>query len=724
MSTHTAFNNIYTCFQCNDNKCISDILKGTKNLIVHSSSYNSYSRDYTNFTQINTYKCPEIEIYPILKNKNYIPLRCQTMSVRSIRRKPHIKKLLLQMNDHIPSNARNKQCYFNNNCFITTANEFQKRCVITSRNELSPFKSNDSSNNYNCFKYKEDIFSLMDILFHDNNYNNLVYDERVIFHNDEHYNKYIIKTVEHLKKHKNENNCYHFHKTFPPHNIMNVPYTQSKISLNSMTINFINLTNKTKPTLTFHIPFALLPIFYYNNFNNIKYILLSFFTFSNTFDTITQNENELYNLIQSSSEYNSKSKQHDIINGINFFKTNSCTNVPNFKRKTKVTHIHNKSALQSNLKSLNTLVYYWYAGNYLYQVELKIPEIIVNVHNKSISKYIDTELLLFLLERNFVNWDFYIIHYLFSLKRFRKIIESTLSKQHIYSHIQHNICLSNIKMNSLSMKNNTCYFYYTKHPNKNYLYIIHSYTVIIEDKRILPKREHVFPLTLDKMKLIYDISKKEKLCLFFRKLLSINKMNLNVDLNIEMLNDFNPSKYYYYKTNDNTNNNTNNDEHEVNTHHHKEIAYSKSSNKMLLQSFSPNGRRQSGYDNNNPNNQSQDEFTIMLHHPYIEQVEYISMKEYNDNIYNRRHIKSECIVSDTTEYIHRNMKNDIIDKIGNETDIGNIIKILIDNDLHGGGCTMLSDIDTTKSKTVKKKGSVLGGIQTLKRSSADPSKIM
>ena len=70
------------------------------------------------------------------------------------------------------------------------------------------------------------------------------------------------------------------------------------------------------------------------------------------------------------------------------------------------------------------------------------------------------------------------------------------------------------------------------------------------------------------------------------------------------------------------------------------------------------------------------------------------------------------------------VKDDIIDKIGSETDIGVIIKILIDNDLHGGGCTMLSDIDTTKSKTVKKKGSVLGNIQTLKRSSADPSKIM
>ena len=41
---------------------------------------------------------------------------------------------------------------------------------------------------------------------------------------------------------------------------------------------------------------------------------------------------------------------------------------------------------------------------------------------------------------------------------------------------------------------------------------------------------------------------------------------------------FNPSKYYYYKTNDNINNN---DEHEMNTHHHKEIAYSKSSNKLM-----------------------------------------------------------------------------------------------------------------------------------------------
>ena len=94
MSKQSAFHNLYTRFEYNQSKSPVDILKGTKNLIVHSSTYNSYSRDYTNLTQTSTFKSPEIEEYPILKNTTFIPLRCQTATTRNPT-KPPIKKLLL-----------------------------------------------------------------------------------------------------------------------------------------------------------------------------------------------------------------------------------------------------------------------------------------------------------------------------------------------------------------------------------------------------------------------------------------------------------------------------------------------------------------------------------------------------------------------------------------------------------------------------------------------------
>ena len=41
--------------------------------------------------------------------------------------------------------------------------------------------------------------------------------------------------------------------------------------------------------------------------------------------------------------------------------------------------------------------------------------------------YCDKELFLFLLKKNFVNWDYYILNYLFSLKIFRLIILKGIS---------------------------------------------------------------------------------------------------------------------------------------------------------------------------------------------------------------------------------------------------------------------------------------------------------
>ena len=748
MSKQSAFHNLYTRFEYNKSKSPVDILKGTKNLVVHSSTYNSYSRDYTNLTQTSTFKSPEIEEYPILKNKTFIPLRCQTATSRNSSKHPPIKKLLLQMNDY-PSTTNTRNKYNNNNkdnpndiCFITET-ESKRRCQ-TARNERRKYHL--STNNTHTFKYKEDIFSLLDLLFKDNSYEHLYYDESIIFHNEKHYITYIENTVDHFKRSKNENQCYHLDKTYfnmtdeyvnNEHNMNNPLSTLSKLSLHSMTINFINLTDKTKPPITFSIPFALLPVFYYKNFQNIKYILLSLIQFSSTFDSITLNEDEFYNLLINSTEFNNNPITYEK-KSIKFLKMN--TKIPNnaygsfYSKKMKITQTYNKTKLlnqqqqHQQWKYLNTLTNYWIAGGYLYKIEIKVPEITVNVRHKQITKYIDAELLLFLLEHNFVNWDFYVIHYLFSIKYFRTLIVSILSKHNNNtSHFKdkNNIRLSNTKTNCLSLKENTYHFYYTFNHMKNYLCVIHSYSIIILDKRVIPKREHVFKLALDKMKIIFDISKKETLTQFFQKILTINKTNLNVDLNIDILDDFNPIEYYYYKTNEH---NIKCDDCSLTLNKKESNNHLNKSSKALL-FHTPIHSKKGEYINTNTNasnvNHSPEEYSIYIHHPYIELIEYISIKEANENIHNHRGSNVNCIYSDNTDYIHKVIKQDVLEKICAESEIKNIIQLLVECKLSSGGCTFTYDVGTKQRKATKKKASVLGNmIQAPKRSSVDSNRTL
>ena len=58
---------------------------------------------------------------------------------------------------------------------------------------------------------------------------------------------------------------------------------------------------------------------------------------------------------------------------------------------------------------------------------------------KNVITFCDKELFLFLLKNNFVNWDYYILYYLFSLKIFRLIIRKGISYYSKYNIKNNNI---------------------------------------------------------------------------------------------------------------------------------------------------------------------------------------------------------------------------------------------------------------------------------------------
>ena len=74
MSKRLVIADMYSRFKYKKQNDLVEILKSTKDLVVNSRKYRSYSRDYNMTTHINSFKRPEIETYPIIRNTELIPL--------------------------------------------------------------------------------------------------------------------------------------------------------------------------------------------------------------------------------------------------------------------------------------------------------------------------------------------------------------------------------------------------------------------------------------------------------------------------------------------------------------------------------------------------------------------------------------------------------------------------------------------------------------------------
>ena len=66
----------------------------------------------------------------------------------------------------------------------------------------------------------------------------------------------------------------------------------------------------------------------------------------------------------------------------------------------------------------------WETSSKTFMVNIKMPIIYFKYKSlkKDIKAFCDKNLFLYLYKKNFINWDFYVLHFLFSIKAFRKII--------------------------------------------------------------------------------------------------------------------------------------------------------------------------------------------------------------------------------------------------------------------------------------------------------------
>ena len=226
--------------------------------------------------------------------------------------------------------------------------------------------------------------------------------------------------------------------------------------------------------------------------------------------TIVNNNNnsKIFNLARNSilennfSMSNKKKKKEEIIHSnkknINYF-YNSSNNEKNEEEQNKINS-------RKEINQYDEYIFLWETNDKTYSVNIQMPIIFFNYKNlkEEIALYCDKTLFLFMYKHHFINWDFYALNYLFSIKIFRKRILQN------YSIINKNILKSILPHSTLNNNKteNTILNYMNKTSR-----IINEDTLIKNDKFVL--NEEITILNKDKNKIYNMINPINESFLFF-----------------------------------------------------------------------------------------------------------------------------------------------------------------------------------------------------------------
>ena len=562
---------IYLQFHSPQRPKATEFSKTTKTLIVNSALYKNYLVDYTKLTQQHTFMQPDIKEYPIFKNKSLLPLNVKQYALSPLSNRRHktitneegnlgiknIKKLVRDKNKKNKSrNIFKTNLHINCYCgglytlngtltdFKTQRNNNSSTYYNTTLSNTSKvFHENKLSNNNN-----NNLFVLSDIFFHDERYNSLVYNEYDIFHESTHQlnGAFIKERIEYYKSSKNENKTDELTRIFNnlnEYDIESNSYSEISLTLKSLQITFTNISNewfekennktninnnKVYSKISFQLPLALLPLFYFKDFEMFKYILLSMISFENqnTFETFTINEEKLHNFLKKSEKFRFDKRRRTI-----FSLMTSSTNLKFDKehQNQKGTHY----------------VFLWSTPLYIYKVEIQVPQILVNFPStkKTLVHFIPKEMMLYLMRHNFVNWDFYLVRNLFTYKKFRTVIMSLLSKKtnkynSSLNHKQILIYITQPKIinyiDNIETKHNF-FFVHTYNDYTNVFFILHSLSCHV----MHVNKGHTFIFDLNQTQILINMSQFDSLTHFINKLLLLDPLTNKLSFNYSYFSTYN-----------------------------------------------------------------------------------------------------------------------------------------------------------------------------------------
>ena len=547
-------NSIYSAFKKDKYDTSSDILKSTKNIIQDSKSFNKYLHKYIGAIQVSTFKSPDRNLYPLIRSSSIIPLN-KTLFDYSSEKNMYKSQTARALNC---SNDKKKDHLFK--IQLPGLNEIKNlrqinikkktKHVVKSKSSLCLLKTNikKKENERNCL--------LGDFLVKWKDNPDLKYDESQIFSRGDFYNDIINSKLLEIKFSRIENLTTELNSIFE-----DVNGNQITLHLDSMKLRFQRIDTNKETCIT--LPFAYLFLFYYKDIEYFKNILVATIKFDETYETVNFKEEEIYEYIKHEERRNSlvppirKSKTCK-----DDSKQNNKKNCYTLKTSSSQQLLKRKKNIVSGKETFtnfwyNTYIFTWVTPNINYKVYLEVPKITFQYEGdkRKITRFIERDFFLYLWNRNFMNWDFFVMNYFISLKSFRIYIEnffSKISKENAafvtnkfrFSYAQeesneHVISLSPRRVHVYSPKNIKMFCFVTDEFRNNSILSFYSYILTIHYNKLNPFAYWTFYLNFQQMKFLNNVSKYEKLETFLQKIINTDFSLGNLKLDFSVFEDFN-----------------------------------------------------------------------------------------------------------------------------------------------------------------------------------------
>jgi hypothetical protein len=481
----------YLPFELNDKNVrnVNTILKQLKKVILNNKKYNGYMTNYTFLTQMSTFKLPEINVYPVLKNKNLISLTKKNFDISNESTTFLQHKELKEEDKNNNNNIEHNEALSKTQTTQFTAKtqqlykQYRRNMKNHNSDKLTLVHHNNinSSNMHN--NNRLDIFKMVDIT--SNSQSNINYNQEYITQRDS-FKDLLKEKILELASGIIDNDTTNMTKIFNQNSD-----EQINLSLTSFQIIMKNITNE-KESKTFYLPFSIIPVFYYTNIEVLKYFLSKIIKFKN---------NEMIVDFQCFKE-----------------EIKNCEQI-----------ILKYEDLSKTLP--NEIKFDWIVDETVYEFNVKMPilKFVISGVNFTFEKIVEKDLLIYLYLKNFVLWDNYCINYLSFYKVFRDDLKKIFNRRTNRNSFENSkINIDNYKENLSSTLNPDSHnyeFFYTDTDGITNYFRLSSYIIDLRVETFKVKNRYfMFNTNFHDLNILNKIKENSSIENFIRRNLIIDLM--------------------------------------------------------------------------------------------------------------------------------------------------------------------------------------------------------
>ena len=370
--------------------------------------------------------------------------------------------------------------------------------------------------------------------YFDNDYSYLHYNASEIFKGKSVYDKLILDKLNYLKQGKFDTKTVKFEKTiyYGKHR------KEIKLTLNSLTISLEDMAlspEMQNKNLKLDLPISLLPLFYYKGLDSFQKVLATTVKVGNNFETISFIENEFETAINNIPDFKTNSSEEKV-------RSNNSKKLSTKKMKRI---IKNECLMSPSLKrdqnfiKFNYFIFFWITNTRTFSAKITLPFIDLDILENHITMklFLDYELLFFLYQKNFENWEFYVIKYLSTFSKYRKIFEQ-LGSQRKINHKTIFLKEPKTKINSFSQE--TLYNIYTDLSYRNQIILFNSFFINVQliDDILSLQNNYKIIFNFNQYLKLFEIAKYSNKIDFLSKFMEINNVTHSLNFNFKKFDEF------------------------------------------------------------------------------------------------------------------------------------------------------------------------------------------